>query len=523
METNSRPRAVFMAFGTKGDVSPLAAIAAILASDQKHYQVVFISHAEHQNINSYLKAKNVVYISVSTPSVLSSQQFNDASDDSNFLSFGMYKMKIQAEHKQECLSAVAKVFGDGPCIQGDFIVINFFALEGWNIAELYQVQCVVAAPYVVPYSAPSSFERCFKKEFPLLYKYFLQASDNEICWNDIVHWMWPLFTEEWGKWRCECLCLSSLPFTDPVTNLPKWHMRERSPLLLYGFSKEIVECPGYWPANAHVCGFWCLPLESQFCCNGCREMLCPTSSNCSIKKNLLCANHAIFENFLMDESGSCLPIFIGLSSIGRLGFIRNPEAFLSVLEAIIKNTNYRFILFTAGYEPLEAVIHLISGASSDSGKLSNLNFRKDCTLLFGDRLLCFSGSIPYMWMFKRCAVVVHHGGSGSTAAALHAGVPQIICPFILDQFYWAGRLSWLGVAPNALERHHLVPDTNDPSSINTAADKLAKAIILALSPTMKEQALKISEILSAEDGVGEALKILKEQVINPAEDGTDMP
>ncbi|XP_020270340.1 uncharacterized protein LOC109845499 isoform X2 [Asparagus officinalis] len=34
---------------------------------------------------------------------------------------------------------------------GDFIVINFFALEGWSLAELYQVQCVVAAPYVLPY------------------------------------------------------------------------------------------------------------------------------------------------------------------------------------------------------------------------------------------------------------------------------------------------------------------------------------------------------------------------------------
>nr|UYE91530.1 putative glycosyltransferase [Anoectochilus roxburghii] len=317
MEEISRPRAVFMAFGTKGDVFPLAAIAAVFASDQKHYHVVFISHAEHQSLKLHLKDKNVVYIAVSTPPILSTHQFYAASDDSNFISFGMHKMKIKTEHKEECLSAVAKVFGDSPCIKGDFIAINFFALEGWNIAELYQIQCVVAAPYVVPYSAPFSFERCFKKELPLLYKYFCKASDNEVCWNDVVHWMWPLFTEEWGKWRSECLCLGSLPFTDPVTNLPMWHMRERSPLLLYGFSKEIVECPGYWPTNAHACGFWFLPLEWQFCCIGCREKMSSTSSECSIKKNVLCTNHAIFQNFLMDKSSSHLPIFIGLSSIGR--------------------------------------------------------------------------------------------------------------------------------------------------------------------------------------------------------------
>ncbi|XP_020679797.1 sterol 3-beta-glucosyltransferase isoform X2 [Dendrobium catenatum] len=507
METEPRPRAVFMAFGTKGDVFPLAAIAAALANDQKHYHVVFISHAEHQNLIYHLKAKNVSYISVSTPSVLSAHQFDAVSDDPKSPSFAMYKMKIKTEHKQECLSAVAKVFGDGPC------------LKGWSIAELYQIQCVVAAPYVVPYSAPSSFERCFKKEFTLLYKYFHEAYANDICWNDVIHWMWPLFTEEWGSWRSECLHLGSLPFTDPVTNLPMWHMRKKSSLLLYGFSKEIVECPGYWPSNAHVCGFWFLPLEWQFSCSRCREMLSSTSSKCLIKKSELCANHADLQSFLMDESSSRLSIFIGLSSIGSMGFIRNPVAFLSVLEAVIKSTSYRFILFSAGYEPLDAAIRLFSGTSPSSENLSNPNCGKDCRLIFSDRLLCFSGTAPYIWLFPRCAAVVHHGGSGTTAAALHAGVPQILCPFILDQFYWAERLCWLGVAPEPLERQNLVPDNNDATSVKKAADKLTKAINLALSSTMKEQALKIAESLSVEDGVAEALRILREQVINPARDG----
>ncbi|KAH0468121.1 hypothetical protein IEQ34_003154 [Dendrobium chrysotoxum] len=202
-----------------------------------------------------------------------------------------------------------------------------------------------------------------------------------------------------------------------------------------------------------------------------------------------------------------------------MGFIRNPVAFLSVLEAVIKSTSYRFILFSAGYEPLDAAIRLFFGTSPSSENLSDLNCGKDCRLIFGDRLLCFSGTAPYIWLFPMCAAVVHHGGSGTTAAALHAGVPQILCPFILDQFYWAERLCWLGVAPEPLERQNLVPDNNDATSIKKAADKLTKAINLALSPTMKEQALKIAESLSVEDGVAEALRVLREQVINPARDG----
>ncbi|XP_060667250.1 uncharacterized protein LOC132799442 [Ziziphus jujuba] len=69
--------------------------------------------------------------------------------------------------------------------------------EGWSLAELFQVRCIVAAPYVVPCSAPSSFERQFKKELPLLYKYLQESPSKKVYWKDVIHWMWPLFTEYW--------------------------------------------------------------------------------------------------------------------------------------------------------------------------------------------------------------------------------------------------------------------------------------------------------------------------------------
>lgn len=54
---------------------------------------------------------------------------------------------------------------------------------------------------------------------------------------------------------------------------------------------------------------------------------------------------------------------------------------------------------------------------------------------------------PHALLFPRTAVVVHHGGSGTTANALRAGVPQVILPLILDQFYHAHRLHLAGLAP----------------------------------------------------------------------------
>lgn len=80
----------------------------------------------------------------------------------------------------------------------------------------------------------------------------------------------------------------------------------------------------------------------------------------------------------------------------------------------------------------------------------------------------------------------------------HNPAMQISCPFLLDQFYWAERLHWLGVAPEPLGRQHLIPDTDNASSINSAADMLIGAIKSALSPEIKAQATRIANKLSSE-------------------------
>ncbi|XP_043698217.1 sterol 3-beta-glucosyltransferase UGT80B1 isoform X3 [Telopea speciosissima] len=433
----SRPRAVFMAFGTKGDVYPIAAIAAAFAIDQQQYNVVLITHSAHKNLSAELATKNVSYFPISTPSVLSASQEN--SSGSVDFPFSLQKKLITVKHRQECLSAMERIFDDGPNMENDFIAINFFALEGWNLAELFRVRCVIAAPYVVPYSAPSSFECQFRNEFPLLYKYLQEVPTGKVCWKDVIHWMWPLFTEEWGSWRSAALNLSPCPFTDPVTDLPMWHDWPQSPLLLYGFSREVVECPGYWPSNIRVCGFWFLPTEWQFSCNNCKEISALLSSGHLRTKNEMCPQHADLEYFLKTPA-SVLPIFLGLSSIGS--------------------------------------------------------------------------AIPYNWLFPRCALAIHHGGSGSTAEALRAGIPQVLCPFMLDQFYWAERMFWIGVAPEPLQKRYLLPDDDDLVSIRQAANGLSNAINSALSPKIKEFASEIAQRISSEDGVGKAVRFLKEEVIS---------
>ena len=55
-------------------------------------------------------------------------------------------------------------------------------------------------------------------------------------------------------------------------------------------------------------------------------------------------------------------------------------------------------------------------------------------------------------LFPKMAAIVHHGGSGTTATAARAGVPQIIVPHMTDQYYFAERLPRHGIAPESICR-----------------------------------------------------------------------
>ncbi len=82
-------------------------------------------------------------------------------------------------------------------------------------------------------------------------------------------------------------------------------------------------------------------------------------------------------------------------------------------------------------------------------------------------------SAPHFWLFPRMAVVVHHGGAGTTAAGLRAGVPSIVIPSGNDQFAWGRRVYELGVGAQPIPRKKLT------------AEKLSAAITYALQPQAK--------------------------------------
>lgn len=66
--------------------------------------------------------------------------------------------------------------------------------------------------------------------------------------------------------------------------------------------------------------------------------------------------------------------------------------------------------------------------------------------------------VDHRWLFPRCAGVIHHGGAGTTNAALAAGVPSVIISHGFDQPFHGRRLHEMGVGPEPLTRSRLTAD-----------------------------------------------------------------
>jgi sterol 3beta-glucosyltransferase len=56
-----------------------------------------------------------------------------------------------------------------------------------------------------------------------------------------------------------------------------------------------------------------------------------------------------------------------------------------------------------------------------------------------------AGAVPHGWLLPRAAGIVHHGGFGTTAAGIRTGIPQLVIPHMVDQFYWGKRVEELGI------------------------------------------------------------------------------
>lgn len=208
--------------------------------------------------------------------------------------------------------------------------------------------------------------------------------------------------------------------------------------VLYGFSPHVVPVPADWGPGAHVTGYWTLPTDPAW------------------------RPPAPLADFL--ASGPP-PVAVGFGSMA----VTDPGRLARTVVAAARRARVRLVL-GRGWAGMEAD---------------------------GDDVLVV-GDVPHEWLFPRTAGVVHHGGAGTTAAALRSGVPSLACPFFADQFFWARRTAALGVGPSPVRARAL------------DAERLGLALLRLTGPEHRVRAAAVGTALRAEEGVATAAAILRQ-------------
>lgn len=142
----------------------------------------------------------------------------------------------------------------------------------------------------------------------------------------------------------------------------------------------------------------------------------------------------------------------------------------------------------------EHFINLIIEALRKSGKRGIINGMGEISNL--PESIFAVDSVPHTWLFRRCAVVCHHGGAGTSAAGFAAGVPSIIIPFSNDQFAWAHRAYDMRVGSYPIPKRKLT------------ADRLADAIRFTASEAIKSEAAKLGEKIATESGAIDCARVI---------------
>lgn len=229
-----------------------------------------------------------------------------------------------------------------------------------------------------------------------------------------------------------------------------FHRALRSTPMLGAYSPSIIPHPADWSDRVHITGYLFLDAQSGW------------------------QPPPELKAFL--DAGSP-PVYVGFGSMAG----RNPEQLAEFAIEALAKSNQRGLLLR-GWGGLR-------------------------TELVPDSVFV-ADSAPHSWLFPRMAAVVHHGGAGTTAEGLRAGVPTLIVPFVFDQPFWGARVKALGLGPDPIPQKNLT------------ADRLADAIRTAVTdPDMRRRANSCGAAIRAEDGVGNAVKVIRRYFGEPEGSG----
>lgn len=207
---------------------------------------------------------------------------------------------------------------------------------------------------------------------------------------------------------------------------------------LYGISSTVLPRPADWPANHHLTGFWTLPIPPDY------------------------RPPADLLQFLSTGEP---PLYIGFGSMAQTDLLT---------AALVETARLSGRRIVAGLNP----------ASIHQSLPPNLHPVEN---------------IPHDWLFSLMQAAVHHGGAGTTAASLRAGLPTAVAPVGVDQFFWGGRVWALGAGPRPVPQRGL-----DAPRLAALVDDLLT------NERYRARAAALGASLRAENGAAAAAALVRE-------------
>jgi UDP:flavonoid glycosyltransferase YjiC (YdhE family) len=303
---------------------------------------------------------------------------------------------------------------------------------------VYAFREKLRAPAIAAYLQPSTPTQAFPTpRFPPAPHWLRSGRGSYNRWTYRIsgQLFWQILRGPINDTRRDVLGLPPLPHHSPYTVVHRRHHPH-----LYGYSRYVVPRPRDWGSWNHVTGYWFLDRPRTW------------------------QPPAALLAFL--ESGPP-PVYIGFGSMKR----EDPAQTTTLVVQALTQAGQRGVLLT-GWGGLGRT------------ELPETMFAVD--------------DVPHDWLFPRMAAVVHHGGAGTTAAGLRAGLPSVLVPFFGDQPFWARRVAALGVGPTPIP------------SAQLSVSHLSGAITEAVSNNaMRARAAALGQRIRAEDGVGQAVAILQ--------------
>ncbi|KAI8982303.1 hypothetical protein BDF20DRAFT_834938 [Mycotypha africana] len=404
-----------LTIGSRGDVQPYVALCKELQKDGHRCRI-----ATHPEYEKWIRQHDIEFKSV-------------GGDPGELMFYSWFKSLLETAYEA--------------CKGTDVLIESPSAMVGIHMAEKLQIAYFRSMPF--------PFSRTTKFPHPFAIQPSTTVPGGRI-YNDMTYMMidmalWAGTAKQINRFRHKVLHL-------PSTTLDELELYKVP--YIYSFSPAVVHPPKDWPDYIHCTGYWFLD-----------------NPDISWKPD-----YSLLE-FLNQPNDNRPIVYIGFGSI----IVPNAVETTRIIIDSVLNANVRAIIckgWSARGTSTEAAPSSSTAAISRKfrkthRKTKSLDTDNDNLIQqqqqqqqeeeqalraqdkASDILLDkYPGtiyqldSVPHDWLFPKIQGVVHHGGAGTTAAGLRAGLPTIVKPFFGDQRFWGQRIEELqiGVCLNKLAK-----------------------------------------------------------------------